>query len=972
MIHWNRFKVWYERCKAAKNQVSYRPISRGLQQLEDKVLLAGPEDIDEMFARKDRRATAIWGPEYLEDPNTFVWQPETFMYHDVTTGHEVWKMSNTPLLNNYYHNDIGVSPWSADGKRMAIATTRSTQAGYNGRIWTIVDTDGDSFRPTVEGASQLYGSINAYFHWSPQEADVYFEVGSGGGRSSNDLYRTTVTDAGVSTEQILSYPENIKIEKMISGDGRKLLVMAYDESTLYPTTIFPTAQLDDPDGYPIDRNLGLYGTTPSSYSTFHDQYYAGDGTWYFAMPTGGGPRAWWMLKAVGSAADGGALYDNSDFPVTDPNYDFGEAWPVQADGGANPDPFGSDYWSHFVPDRWGRYALHSSVDRSYSDPLGPGPGVWDIENAEYAVVTFGGGAQHHDWHGFTDWTVSSSGQGVDAKVLAQKYDDKNSQIVVNSAYTRYDGGTDYGTLIRPGQSPDGTKVAWHSEFLNGTNRTDVFWSVVYNPYPATDLEAASATGGGAELGFLPPKYTERGWINPATGQIDEVNGEELYAREIKEYQVWRSTSPTSGWDIAGTVAAEYDNDAVTNTLKPRANGDWVSGTNKITFDDNPGDGTWYYAVTSTEHSGLESDELSEVIRVTISGGEVTSSQIVQAQGQKDFYNTAPTAPFDFTATQTSTAGHYELSWTEPGDAKIRYYNVYYSTTGDPIADQSERIASLTAGTDGYLDWLADPNLPGIYGITSVDRYGNESPIMYVGGGSGNYRPTAVNDTAATAEEAAVLINILANDTDSDGTIDPTTVTIVNAPDNGSAVVNAGGTVTYTPNNNYFGTDTFQYTVRDDGGATSNSATVTVTVNNLNDLPLAVGDVYSIGQGETLTTSTSGGPSGPVTFVAENSDWRYLDDGSNQGTAWRDSAFNDSGWVVGPAQLGYGDGDEATVVSYGGNASNKFVTTYFRHEFQVDNAAAVSALTVDVVRDDGVAVYLNGVEIVRDNLAPAAG
>ena len=49
----------------------------------------------------------------------------------------------------------------------------------------------------------------------------------------------------------------------------------------------------------------------------------------------------------------------------------------------------------------------------------------------------------------------------------------------------------------------------------------------------------------------------------------------------------------------------------------------------------------------------------------------------------------------------------------------------------------------------------------------------------------------------------------------------------------------------------------------------------------------------------------------VTLVPTGSAWKYLDNGSNQGTAWRSTAFNDSGWAWGPAELGYGDGGEAT-------------------------------------------------------------
>ncbi len=70
-------------------------------------------------------------------------------------------------------------------------------------------------------------------------------------------------------------------------------------------------------------------------------------------------------------------------------------------------------------------------------------------------------------------------------------------------------------------------------------------------------------------------------------------------------------------------------------------------------------------------------------------------------------------------------------------------------------------------------------------------------------------------------------------------------------------------------------------------------------------------------------------------------WRYLDNGSDQGTAWKESSFNDTGWSAGNAELGYGDGDEATVVSYGSNKNSKYTTTYFRHSFNVTDAASIS-------------------------------
>lgn len=112
-------------------------------------------------------------------------------------------------------------------------------------------------------------------------------------------------------------------------------------------------------------------------------------------------------------------------------------------------------------------------------------------------------------------------------------------------------------------------------------------------------------------------------------------------------------------------------------------------------------------------------------------------------------------------------------------------------------------------------------------------------------------------------------------------------------------------------------------------------------------------------------------SGPQTLIAYGSSWKYLDNGTNQGTAWRGTGFSDVTWVSGNAQLGYGDGDEATIVSYGSNASAKYITTYFRKIISVTNPSSFTSVLGNVKRDDGVAIYVNGTEVYRNNLAAGA-
>jgi len=111
-------------------------------------------------------------------------------------------------------------------------------------------------------------------------------------------------------------------------------------------------------------------------------------------------------------------------------------------------------------------------------------------------------------------------------------------------------------------------------------------------------------------------------------------------------------------------------------------------------------------------------------------------------------------------------------------------------------------------------------------------------------------PVTAADAATTITGSAVEINVLANDTIAvPGVIDAATVAIVTAPTNGAAVANPSGTVTYTPNALFSGTDTFTYRVNDALGQFSNTSIVTVTVHAP---PVAGNDVASALINETVS------------------------------------------------------------------------------------------------------------------------
>lgn len=105
----------------------------------------------------------------------------------------------------------------------------------------------------------------------------------------------------------------------------------------------------------------------------------------------------------------------------------------------------------------------------------------------------------------------------------------------------------------------------------------------------------------------------------------------------------------------------------------------------------------------------------------------------------------------------------------------------------------------------------------------------------------------------------------------------------------------------------------------------------------------------------------------IDLVPSGATWTYLDDGSDQETAWQAYSFDDSTWATGPAELGYGDGGETTVVSYGADPNNKYITTYFRKTFSVSDPSVYKYLKLRLLRDDGAVVYINGIEAVRSNM-----
>jgi len=179
----------------------------------------------------------------------------------------------------------------------------------------------------------------------------------------------------------------------------------------------------------------------------------------------------------------------------------------------------------------------------------------------------------------------------------------------------------------------------------------------------------------------------------------------------------------------------------------------------------------------------------------------------------------------------------------------------------------------------------------------------------------NEPPVAQDDAVETQAGTTVIVDVLQNDVDPDGAIDPTTLVVVDRPRHGSVELIGGGQVAYTPDAGFTGFDLFTYSVSDDAGAVSNTAKVQVVIEGLptheiSSLSLlTIGGQWAYGQTGWLTLAFDHGGRGlrrlRFTLVAANPDLFNLADaewGGLEPGAWALMAQETGGWTMWVADL----------------------------------------------------------------------
>ena len=212
-------------------------------------------------------------------------------------------------------------------------------------------------------------------------------------------------------------------------------------------------------------------------------------------------------------------------------------------------------------------------------------------------------------------------------------------------------------------------------------------------------------------------------------------------------------------------------------------------------------------------------------------------------------NDTPAAMADALATSEDTSATYSAAQLLGNDTDI---------DGDALT-----IASVTGGTggsvvlnaDGTVSFTPDADFNGTasFSYTATDGSATSTPAtVTVNVTAVNDTPVAAADTLAATEDTPVTYTaaqLLGNDTDIDG--DPLTIAAVTSGAGGTVVLNADGTVSFTPDANFNGAASFTYTVTD-GSATSAPATVTVNVAAVNDTPVAAADTLAATEDTSVT------------------------------------------------------------------------------------------------------------------------
>lgn len=267
---------------------------------------------------------------------------------------------------------------------------------------------------------------------------------------------------------------------------------------------------------------------------------------------------------------------------------------------------------------------------------------------------------------------------------------------------------------------------------------------------------------------------------------------------------------------------------------------WVSVYKRIIFADVYIGGYDQGSFTATANPGY-----------VFSGWSYSQQEAVFYNGVYAFSESGNTLTVNLVGTditKTATANFTPIEYTVKAEAGAGGSAAVSSADGDPYY-YNEEVTFTATPESGYVfaGWYDGSTLVSNSATYSVSITGD---ITLTAQFTANAAPEAADTSITTDEDTPCSLDVSTLISDTDG--DTLTCSISSNPLNGSALIN-GTVITYTPNANFYGSDSFKYAVEDGKGGLD-TGVVSVTVNPVNDLPVAGADFFTTGEDTALTIS----------------------------------------------------------------------------------------------------------------------
>jgi len=325
-------------------------------------------------------------------------------------------------------------------------------------------------------------------------------------------------------------------------------------------------------------------------------------------------------------------------------------------------------------------------------------------------------------------------------------------------------------------------------------------------------------------------------------------------------------------------------------------------------------------------------------------------------------------------------------YNETTNLLIKGENVDSSVTFEENANNisSRQQTSSQVNWDDIVPWndleagesQRTPDLTSIVSeIITNNNWQQGNPITFIITGTGKRKAFSYDGNASFASELVIIYtpeNPIYNDLGIDEIVSPPDLIFANAEVEISISIfnlgidsQVGYSVSYSINGEAAVTEIVSSTINS-GESFNYTFLQTADMSGVGEYEIEaevilVSDENLLNNSISSTTNTILNDDG--LFFEQGSFWKYLDDGSDQGTDWQQLNFNDSQWAVGEGHMGFGEGDEITQLTPG------YVTYYLRKEVNIPDTGLLETVYFNIVHDDGAVVYVNGNEVLRSELMP---